>query len=238
MLLDQKCSIFTCLSVMSSSPRRQFIYVGLSMSWMEAQSYCRDQYVDLVTLNDMGDVELLKVYTKSTSDTWIGLKRAPQLSWGWSAGENTLLDYSAWDEGEPGNSSLPNRLCGAMCFGSWSSLNCSTPLNFCMFVSVCSWPDAQVFCRNSYTDLATIGSPLEQTQVSSLLTTADTVWVGLFADSWVWSDEGSSSFRYWKTDNMQSLSDTSDCAVMDLSLFGTWTNLSCNKKKKKNYLNN
>ncbi|XP_076838277.1 uncharacterized protein LOC143483319 [Brachyhypopomus gauderio] len=190
-------------SVISSLTTRDFTFGPTSMSWLNAQNYCRSNLLDLATLDSIEDVTFLTAFLPSSYRLWIGLKRVPQLSWGWSAGQNTLPVYSMLH----GNDTLQNNLCGAMYYGYWESLSCSTPLNF--------------VCQNDYS------SSLQQDYVSTLIDNTQRVWVGLFADSWAWSDQGTSSFRYWMSGEMQSLSETSDCAVMDTSMGGRWTNQSC-----------
>ncbi|KAI4877650.1 hypothetical protein NFI96_002374, partial [Prochilodus magdalenae] len=60
-----------------------------------------------------------------------------------------------------------------------------------------SWFDAQTYCRANYTDLASIRSPWEQKQVTSLVAKGVSVWVGLFLDTWQWSDQWSLLYRHW-----------------------------------------
>ncbi|KAL0189876.1 hypothetical protein M9458_016975, partial [Cirrhinus mrigala] len=63
-----------------------------------------------------------------------------------------------------------------------------------------SWPEAQAYCRQHYTDLATID---DQTDYEELLKTVNTdfrgewIWTGLYRTSatapWTWSDQSQST---------------------------------------------
>uniref|UniRef100_A0A4W6G543 C-type lectin domain-containing protein n=1 Tax=Lates calcarifer TaxID=8187 RepID=A0A4W6G543_LATCA len=56
--------------------------------------------------------------------------------------------------------------------------------------------EAQSYCRENYTDLATIDN---MEDIMELLPSRQDIWIGLFRDSWKWSDGSNSSFRYWIT---------------------------------------
>uniref|UniRef100_A0AAR2KK87 C-type lectin domain-containing protein n=1 Tax=Pygocentrus nattereri TaxID=42514 RepID=A0AAR2KK87_PYGNA len=76
-----------------------------------------------------------------------------------------------------------------------------------------TWTEAQIYCREVYTDLASIRNSDEHQRVSDLVKFVRYVWIGLFLDVWEWSDQGSSSFRYWAMTQPLNLL-KSDCVVM------------------------
>ncbi|XP_038587250.1 macrophage mannose receptor 1-like [Micropterus salmoides] len=89
----------------------------------------------------------------------------------------------------------------------------STPLN---------WTEAQSFCRQVYTDLATIENT---TDVSAVLRTTPSytgkAWIGLYGDSWRWSlndssfyGEGETEFRNWAPGHTRNPNGQQLCVVL------------------------
>uniref|UniRef100_A0AAY5ES60 C-type lectin domain-containing protein n=1 Tax=Electrophorus electricus TaxID=8005 RepID=A0AAY5ES60_ELEEL len=89
-----------------------------------------------------------------------------------------------------------------------------------------SWQDAQSYCRERYTDLATISSPWQQNLLTELVGKGVYVWVGLFLDTWQWSDQWSLSFRNWAAGLPNS--GTGNCVTMVTNYSGKWTVDNCN----------
>lgn len=54
----------------------------------------------------------------------------------------------------------------------------------------------------------------------------DKVWIGLFKDTWMWSDGTETSFRYWLRDSHHH----GDCASVAGSHQGRWVETQCNQK--------
>lgn len=94
---------------MLGSSLRQYHFVSKTMTWVDAQTYCRGSYTDLATIGSEGDtarlVQLLKDHGHSS--VWIGLYQDVQ-SWQWSLKESTFYgkgdkEYRDWFPGQPDN---------------------------------------------------------------------------------------------------------------------------------------
>uniref|UniRef100_A0A8C1NHE4 C-type lectin domain-containing protein n=1 Tax=Cyprinus carpio TaxID=7962 RepID=A0A8C1NHE4_CYPCA len=230
-----------CLSsaVVSSSAGapRQYHFVNQNLNWTEAQRYCRENHTDLVTISDIQEQNDTEQAIKSSSDrVWIGLKN----TWIWS-----LSDPAFYTEHESQFRNWgSNQLNGdGDCVymekdGQWHDLDCSQTRHFICyngsskgFVSVQekkNWTEAQKYCRENHTDLASVRNQSENQQIQNI-TTDDQVWIGLHR-LWVWSDNSTSTFTHWKP-NRPTTSNTNhdDCALIDRQ--GRWTDEDCSNQR-------
>ncbi|KAG9330366.1 hypothetical protein JZ751_025578 [Albula glossodonta] len=53
------------------------------------------------------------------------------------------------------------------------------------------------------------------------------VWIGLFRESWRWSDQSNSSYRNWNETQPDNRRGNESCAEADFGLSGTWNDLEC-----------
>ncbi|KAL6491151.1 hypothetical protein MHYP_G00014960 [Metynnis hypsauchen] len=96
-----------------------------------------------------------------------------------------------------------------------------------------NWTDAQNYCREKFTDLATIESREEMNAVTALVNRpGGYFWIGLRQKvqqstvSWIWSDGSSSSYRYWNTGEPNNpLGD--NCVQLRNSPEHTWNDEGC-----------
>lgn len=68
------------------------------------------------------------------------------------------------------------------------------------YISVSSkmtWHDAQSYCRQYHTDLASVRDAEEAQVIKSTISSGD-FWFGLFRDSWKWINQSSASSVKWK----------------------------------------
>ncbi|XP_073510752.1 lymphocyte antigen 75-like isoform X2 [Phyllobates terribilis] len=122
----------------------QYYLVKQSFTWLEAVSYCKSQYTDLVsTLTDM---ELLPVFAVAGwNDAWIGLYLCSPGVWRWSNGVTGT--YTKWNSGEP-NRTVNS--CVRLSAGKWSDADCGARYYFVCYklanttvpplASDCQWP--------------------------------------------------------------------------------------------------
>uniref|UniRef100_A0A3Q1HGB4 C-type lectin domain-containing protein n=1 Tax=Anabas testudineus TaxID=64144 RepID=A0A3Q1HGB4_ANATE len=118
----------------------EYHYVNLSLTWTDAQSYCRGKYTDLVTIESMDDISRLNSLNMDISYAWIGLTDDPLSwkgvmandvnSWRWTAtGKTNVNGYQFWASGQPNNAN-GNQFCVVMnSNGASFSLGC--PLHNC-----------------------------------------------------------------------------------------------------------
>ncbi|XP_073792203.1 macrophage mannose receptor 1-like [Danio rerio] len=128
-----------------------YVFIHQHKTWTEAQSYCREHHTDLVSIRN--EIENYRVQSRSWSD-------------------QSNSSFSNWRSGQPDNAGN-SEYCTAVSFsdsGSWTDENCNITLPFfCYSVSLLgsscqyyfvnqslNWTEAQRFCRQNYTDLATI----------------------------------------------------------------------------------
>lgn len=69
--------------------------------------------------------------------------------------------------------------------------------DFILISNTTTWSDAQSYCREHYTDLASMRNQTENQRVQNLLTPGSGAWIGLFRDGWKWSDGSNSTFTFW-----------------------------------------
>ena len=129
--LNQTLS-FTALCSVSECVQRQYHFINVLKNWTEAQRFCRENYTDLATVDNMNDMNELNKSEKSVQYVWIGLKKTSVDKWQWSSGEPAL--YLNWKPGQPETS-----YCGMMSNGQFHDLSCSDNRHFVCNNSECCY---------------------------------------------------------------------------------------------------
>ncbi|XP_066513109.1 uncharacterized protein [Hoplias malabaricus] len=85
--------LFTTVCGVSAYTSYRYIFVNENKNWTEAQSYCRQNYTDLATINNMEEMKNLNttLKDKTTSSVWIGLNRGNTGRWLWSLADGDKL---------------------------------------------------------------------------------------------------------------------------------------------------
>ncbi|KPP58243.1 macrophage mannose receptor 1-like, partial [Scleropages formosus] len=192
----------------------------MGKTWTDAQTYCRNNYFDLATIRDTDDLQNLVNSAPSTyfGQAWIGLFDDVN-SWHWSLSDSSFYStgetsFRNWESGEPDNLG-GQEYCAAMTpGGTWDSYSCQERLLFICFaendpnryivISLArGWTEAQTYCRKFYTDLVSVRTKAENDKILQTVLANFVVpkllWIGLFRDSWKWSDLEDSTFRNWDT---------------------------------------
>ncbi|XP_030280167.1 macrophage mannose receptor 1-like [Sparus aurata] len=229
------------LSAVSSQVRRQYHFVYDQKNMTEAQKYCREKYTDLATIDNMEDVKIVidMVATRQASDLfWIGLYDDVN-SWRWSLSDTSFYrdgetEFRQWKDGEPGNSYSRQHCTQMYSDGRWNDWDCEfrrtsicmdvrgLNVTFVLIETLMTWTEAQSYCREHHTDLASVRNTAENQKIKDLVSAGYIVWIGLFRDSWKWSDGSSSSFRHWLQGQPDNLGGKEACVVADLGSDGKW----------------
>ncbi|KAG1937931.1 macrophage mannose receptor [Pimephales promelas] len=234
LLLIALCSVSECV-------QRRYHFINVRKTWTEAQIFCRENYTDLATVDNMNDMNELKktVNDKGVENIWIGLQKTGVDKWQWSSGGPAL--YLNWGSGQPDGRDE----CAFMRNGEWHDWPCSSSLTFICSSSnnmstglafinqMKNWRDAQSFCRQNNTDLVSVRNQNENQQIQKFINhnhISTDVWIGLFRvrDSWQWSDQSDSSFRNWDTGEPNNVGGNENCAVIKPNAQSQWHDISCN----------
>ncbi|KAM9852463.1 uncharacterized protein ACBR49_005531 [Aulostomus maculatus] len=212
-------------------------HINLLKTYQDAKSYCRQIYVDLATVRNSTDTNILVNSVSSTTRrAWIGLELGNIWKWHW-VWSDEQVDFLNWRAGEPQNKSEDG--CAAMDpSGQWFESDCNTKRSFVcrgygdaasyiLVADTSSWRDAQSHCRGLSSDLVSIHSAEENEEVRSV-SVSRYVWIGLFRDAWRWSDGSNSSFRYWR--RHQPNYEGQECVAAVFRSEGQWNDLKCSIK--------
>uniref|UniRef100_A0A8C1IKZ1 Macrophage mannose receptor 1-like n=1 Tax=Cyprinus carpio TaxID=7962 RepID=A0A8C1IKZ1_CYPCA len=234
------CYSRTCTQ---SSCTRQYHFVSESKTWTEAQIYCRQNYTDLATIDNMEEMNRLIKTVRGTyyGSTWIGLYDDMN-SWRWSL-DNAALGggFKSWYVQQPVNS-YGQSLCVYMSYyhGTWSEVSCyytfpfvcydgrvNASASYVLVYQSNTWNEAQSYCREHHTDLVSIRNEIENYRVQSLIPYNSVVWIGLYRTR-SWSDQSNSSFSNWRTGQPDNAGNSEYCTAVSFSDSGNWTDENCN----------
>ncbi|KAM7372616.1 hypothetical protein PAMP_009771 [Pampus punctatissimus] len=211
----------------------------MAMTWTEAQSYCRLKYGDLATVfNKEEQSKLVDVAQEFYhGHVWIGLYDDIN-SWRWSLEKEDYYvggeaEFRMWNSGEP-NNALGYEICTIIVLdGLWNNVPCTqmkpfvcyngnveTVASFIFVNEAKTWSEAQSYCREHYTDLASVRNHPENEHIKNIITS--NAWIGLYRDSWKWSDGSPTSFTKWNTNAPTSF--TTPCVLLHE---GQWEDKAC-----------
>ncbi|XP_034471073.1 lymphocyte antigen 75-like isoform X2 [Hippoglossus hippoglossus] len=238
-----------CLSgclTFSTCLLHQYHFVSDAMTWTEAQSYCRETYTDLATIENTEEMKKLKDTVSAaghSSEVWIGLYS--HIDWKWSDGFNQSgAEYRNWESPDPNNFAA-NEFCVAMkYYGRWFDYFCHSKIpfvcyrgtledsDFVLVNTAKNWTEAQRHCREHYTDLVTVRNDTDREKIHKLIPSLLLVWIGLYRDPQIyWSDGSNYSFSSWYRGYNPLGSMKVVCGVADLDEGGNWRLFSCEERK-------
>ncbi|XP_030578978.1 C-type mannose receptor 2-like [Archocentrus centrarchus] len=238
----------------------EFHFINVNKTWEEAQAYCRESYTDLAKVFDLTDMRRLQSSTQYKGEAWIGLYSKPgkeNRTWHWSlpgVEEYSEKQYSDskswWGTNEPndggGTQNCENSQSCQNCVfttGNWVDDPCSHTKWFICYDETMknnktfhviyenkNWTQAQSYCRVNHTDLVSGLHQINSTEFKELNRSAG-FWIGLFRDTWRWSDGSKFSFRHWDMDSFNDGLSTEECATTLLDRSGRWSSDGCNQTK-------
>ncbi|KAF4077083.1 hypothetical protein AMELA_G00204080 [Ameiurus melas] len=215
---DENCGQafpFLCYSTTLSSSSRQYHFINENKTWTEAQRYCRENYTDLATVDNMEEMNtLLNTVNGSYSGlAWIGLYDDLD-SWRWSLDDDAFYqegerDFRGWYQ-QPDNYKGHELCVYISSDGTWFDGNCDIRSPFVCYdgkngtddyrwiLSSMPWREAQDYCREHYTDLASVRNQTDNQRILNLTGGTET-WIGLYRTR-LWSDKQESTYENWRTD--------------------------------------
>ncbi|XP_032413081.1 macrophage mannose receptor 1-like [Xiphophorus hellerii] len=264
---DDNCGVkheFICYNELNV---KQHVFIATPATWSDAQSYCRTHHTDLAMIENEAENSAVKQLIPVGVDVWFGLYRVP---WSWSDKspslfrrwvspepdnyggiQNCVCENTAHigknehhcenDDDKRRRSDRSSRQRpgppAGFCLGSCLQF----PLRKYYYVNQSvTWPDAQQFCREHYTDLATFES-LDDIKRLQPNISYSFAWIGLWDDpnawqtamgnksnSWRWSSTGETSktgYRSWATGEPNFIEGKETCVTI---YAGKWYDKSCN----------
>ncbi|XP_046714367.1 putative C-type lectin domain family 20 member A [Silurus meridionalis] len=143
------------------------------------------------------------------------------ISWSWSLGNVPLGSFIAW------SFPPPDYDCAVIYPRGWIDTPCSARFPVVCFdetktgngryifvPATMVWLDAQKYCRQHYTDLASSRDATENSVIMNLV--PDWTWFGLFRNSWKWIDK--TVFSTWKSGNPNNALKDKNCGYLNNSL--------------------
>ncbi|XP_046710803.1 putative C-type lectin domain family 20 member A [Silurus meridionalis] len=211
--------IYTGVVHLIPSVPHKYYLIQEGKTWNDAQAYCRANYDDLAVIKSAENVIEFQSEVQGqnfSSNAWVGMYNDVN-SWRWSLG-NEPVGLKMWVAvlKQPDNK-IPEELCGGINLLGWLDDSCKNVHPFVCFddrysgsnsyISLSSevtWYDAQSYCRQHHTDLASARNQTEQSAIRSKILLFS--WIGLFRDGWKWADGTNFSTIPWmsgKPDNVQ-----------------------------------
>ncbi|KAL6467457.1 hypothetical protein MHYP_G00231340 [Metynnis hypsauchen] len=219
--------------------------ISENMSWYEAQSSCRNNYTDLVSIRDQNQNEAVRTEgLKNSTSFWIGLLRD---DWEWTDRGRSAYRNWAPSQPRPSSSSSSSSNCATLTKGKWNSVPCSNQplpaLCYSSFIHVNddskSWEDALDYCtEDNRTGFLRIQSESDQREVEFELRrrhVPGTLWVGLGQSQlfgfWMWTDGiGVGPWSNWVGGRQPEPPLSHHCGVIDTEEGFKWRDKDCRSK--------
>nr|XP_008277952.1 PREDICTED: uncharacterized protein LOC103355812 [Stegastes partitus] len=168
---------------------QQYRFINISLSWHEAQRFCRVKFADLATVNNMDDKnKLVNALRGRVTSTWIGLHTGASYRWMWADGSGRV-GFTKWNDGEPNHASADEWCAETSSTGTWNDASCAEEKNFVcyerqhngkpkfvFYSEQKSWESSLELCRDKHTDMAYARTEEENSEIMNMVKT----WTGFF----------------------------------------------------------
>lgn len=226
-----------------SSQGVTYHFVDQPMSWTAAQTLCRTNYTDLLTIDSAALSLVFTDYYPGIS-YWIGLYDN-NVSWTWLEGSTLLNSVStnllSWSSSPP-DWSDPREYCVAMLAGKAFVQDCSLlSLALCskqafavrlflLDLRLSTWEEGQANCASVLNDLASVWTTSDKNTIqifftNNILLSTTVAWIGLYRKPWMWSDQSTFSFRNWGLEKNYALTASRHC--VSVTGTGVWRVTDC-----------
>ncbi|KAK2832433.1 hypothetical protein Q7C36_015895 [Tachysurus vachellii] len=178
---------------------KQYIFVDISVPWLDAQTYCRNKYDDLATIDRQEELDRFKtdVADHLSDRSWTGLFKNPDKRNYTQWSDGTVYGFAQWQFGKPDDRATQH--CVTILNAELNDYYCTLSLPFICYTwqptlimvqELKTWYEALVQCRTQYTDLISLSTDTDLIVVNKKISNFQNVslWTGLkFLDgSWFW----------------------------------------------------
>ncbi|XP_048124672.1 macrophage mannose receptor 1-like isoform X2 [Alosa alosa] len=229
---------FICYSDAPSNSSR-YTLIKEKKTWQKAQDYCRENYIDLVSIKDEQQNNAVFIEKKTNpNDSWIGL-----ICDGWEWSDGGLSGYRNWSSAAFEPSKTAVRISH---YEGWNpeTNTAITPLicykdHIHISDDSMTWEESLEYCRG-FNGSFCILSEKEQLAAKRLmrrLNITKPVWVGLqqssFLGFWVWTIGQTLAWNNWKGGQVPRLPLSHHCgALMSEKDDFKWADINCMTKQR------
>ncbi|TSK98391.1 Macrophage mannose receptor 1 [Bagarius yarrelli] len=193
LLFAALAGVATCLF------EKEHVLVSITLPWIEAKGYCRQNYADLSSINNRGELMKLKNLGTLNTEGWIGLRKKPKETFYTQWSDGAKLKFAEWGTSEVVD--YEGTYCVILYQSAFYNVNCSIPLMFFCYTwvpkmivvpAMMNWEESLNYCRNNYNDLISISTEDDVLAVNkTLINQTSSLWTGLrFMDGlWFWVNQ-------------------------------------------------